>query len=69
MDSWILTGQEAVRRSPVVRQELRAEAEKMLRDGEREAAQRIFVNILEEPMPGSVQAASSGGSSETPAVL
>ena len=69
MDSWILTAQEAVRGSPVVRNELRAEAKRMLRDGERGAAQRIFVDILEEPMTGSVQAAPSGGSSETPAVL
>ena len=66
MDSWILTAQEAVRRSPVVRNELRAEAKRMLRAGEREAAQRIFVDILEEAMPGKVPAVPSSGSSETP---
>ena len=56
MDSWIVTAQKAVRRSPVVREELRAEAEELLRAGEREAAQRIFNDILEEPMPGKVPA-------------
>ena len=69
MDSWILTAQEAVRRSPAVRNELRSEAKRMLHDGEREAAQRIFVDILEEAMPGKAPAVSSGGSSETPAVV
>ena len=69
MDGWILTAQEAVRRSPVVRGELRAEAIRMLRDGEREAAQRIFVDILEEEIPGGALAMPSGGGSETPAVV
>ena len=61
MESWILTAQEAVRRSPVVRQELRAEAEELLRTGERDAARRIFDDILEEPMPDSVGAVTTGG--------
>ena len=51
MESWILTAKESVLRSPAVREELRAEAEQMLRDGEYDAARRIFVDILEEPMP------------------
>ena len=69
MESWIVTAQEAVRRSPVVREELRAEAQRMLRDGEREAAQRILVDILEEEIPGSVPAAPSGGSSDARAMV
>ena len=60
MESWIVTAQEAVRRSPVVREELRAEAEKMLRAGEREAARRIFDDILEEQMPDTVGTITAG---------
>ena len=62
MDSWIVTAREAVRRSPVVRQELCAEAEEMLRAGEIEAARRIFDDILEEPMPDTVGAMTAGQS-------
>ena len=60
MESWIVTAQEAVRRSPVVREELRSEAETLLRAGEREAARRIFDDILEEPMPDSVSTMTTG---------
>ena len=69
MDRWILTAQEAVRRSPVVCEELRTEAERMLRDGEHDAARRVFVDILEEPMPVSVMTAPSGVGYETLTVL
>ncbi|MYC32670.1 MAG: hypothetical protein F4X64_05790 [Chloroflexi bacterium] len=69
MDSWILTAQEAVRRSPVICEELRAEGEKMLRDGERDAVRRIFVDILEEPMPVSALTVPSGGGYKAPTVL
>ena len=51
MESWIVTAQEAVRRSLVAREELREEAKEMLRNGEYEAARRLFDDILEEPMP------------------
>ena len=51
MESWIVTAQEAVRRSPVVRAELRHEATVMLNSGEYDAARRIFEDILEEATP------------------
>ena len=51
MESWIVTAQEAVRRSPAVREELRHEATVMLNNGEFDAARRIFEDILEEPTP------------------
>ena len=51
MESWIVTAQEAVRRSPVVRNELRNEATVMLNNGQYDAARRIFEDILEEPTP------------------
>lgn len=59
MESWIETARQAVNRSPQVREELRGEAKKMLEEGERDAARRIFVDILEEPMP-DVSAAVAG---------
>ena len=51
MESWIVTAQEAVRRSLVAREELREEAQEMFRNDEYEAARRLFDDILEEPMP------------------
>ncbi|MDE2785318.1 MAG: hypothetical protein OXL37_01500 [Chloroflexota bacterium] len=51
MASWIETARSAVKRSHVVRDELREEAKSMLAKGERAAAKRIFDDILEEPVP------------------
>jgi acyl transferase domain-containing protein len=51
MESWIKTAREAVRRSQVVRAELRQEAKSMLENGEHAAAKRIFEDILEEETP------------------
>ena len=53
MESWIDTAREAVKRSQVVRAELREEAKFMLADGEYAAAKRIFEDILEEEIPGT----------------
>ena len=53
MGSWIETAREAVKRSQVVRDELRDEAETMLASGEHAAAKRIFEDILDEPLPES----------------
>ena len=50
MASWIVTAREAAR-SPVVRAELRREARGLLRNGEYDAARRIFEDILQESAP------------------
>ena len=50
MASWIVTAREAAR-SPVVRAELRREAKGLLRNGEYDAARRIFEDILQESAP------------------
>lgn len=51
MESWIETAREAVKRSQVVREELREEAKSMMASGEYAAAKRIFEDILEEQLP------------------
>ena len=62
MESWIETAREAVNRSLLIREELREEAKTLLQDGEHAAARRIFVDILEEPMPtGSAAVAGDMG--------
>ena len=55
MGSWIETAREAVRRSKMVRDELRDEAKSMLVNGEPAAAKRIFEDILDEPLPEAVR--------------
>ncbi len=53
MESWIETARQAVKRSQVVRDELREEARSMMGNGEYAAAKRIFEDVLEEHYPGA----------------
>ena len=51
MESWTDTAREVVKRSQIVRAELREEAKSMLANDEYTAAKRIFDDILEERLP------------------